>query len=399
MAIDFNFITYTSPSGASFSTTQKNWNFEFKKATPSFPSANGNGNTYQDLGVFSGSVSLEFQFFNAAEAGDFINAMRERGSGTLVAPHQTRSIKAQPTSINESLDLVKDVDRIKYIVKFGEDVPAEFIQGTSSLKSQLQTYSANTTNFAANSLKVNQEVDTITDTTNQISFFRTKLTKINKDLGVATNVIEASIDNIIVDPVNTIIELKALMEQPAITYDRVLNKINGYAQLVQDLIRFDNDTFANSKNQFLNEAYLSQALSIAALSAMSDNVINSDYLTKTEAQQSAQTLLDTYDYLQAQLDLYEENTDFQQDGTIQQANQNLIFSAVGYAYAIAFDLKKEISFLTQDISSIYTIANKYYPEDWKDDENSTFDFIIKTNNLKSEELIAIPPLRTIKVYV
>jgi len=263
----------------------------------------------------------------------------------------------------------------------------------------LQTYSANTTNFAANSLKVNQEVDTITDTTNQISFFRTKLTKINKDLGVATNVIEASIDNIIVDPVNTIIELKALMEQPGITYDRVLNKINGYAQLVQDLIRFDNDTFANSKNQFLNEAYLSQALSIAALSAMSDNVINSDYLTKTEAQQSAQTLLDTYDYLQGQLDLYEENTDFQQDGTIQQANQNLIFSAVGYTYAIAFDLKKEISFLTQDISSIYTIANKYYPEDWKDDENSTFDFIIKTNNLKSEELVAIPPLRTIKVYV
>ena len=399
MALDFNFITYTSPSGAVFSTTQKKWNFEFKKATPSFPSANGNGNTYQDLGLFSGTISLEFEFFTTQDAADFLNAIRERGSGTLIAPHQTRSIQAQPMTINESLDLVKDLGRIKYIVSFGEDVPAEYINGSTALKSQILNYSNVSTNLAANSLKTNQVLNEINSLTNQISFFNTKLKSITKNLGVATNIVEASIDNIVSDPVGTIIDLKALMEQPAISYDRVLNKINGYADLVVDLIDFNSDNFANTKNQLSNEAYLSQAMAVSALCAMADNVINSSYLTKTEALTAAKTLIDTYDYLQNQLDLYESNSSFQQDGTIQQSNQNLVFSSVGFIYGIAFDLKKELIFVTQDITSIYAIANTYYPEDWINDELSTFDFIVKTNDLEGEDIIFIPPLREIKVYV
>lgn len=64
-----------------------------------------------------------------------------------------------------------------------------------------------------------------------------------------------------------------------------------------------------------------------------------------------------------------------------------------------FNLKTEMILMLNEETNIIDLAYKYYKNSFLKNEIETLDYIIKTNNLKDEELILIPKNKKIRIYL
>lgn len=395
-----NPVIYTSPNGSEFTASPKTWEESFSHAAPKFPLANGNGDKYQDLGVFSSTIPVRFEFErDSADVEAFYNAIRERGTGKLTEPDSNKTKNVQPLSIVKSFNLVKDIKRTFFDVTFGENVKPEAIESTTALRQKNNAISDNATNLTANNFEVRQNITTVGESVRQQSNFAKTLEDMNTTLSIDVTSLQSQIDGIVRDPVNVLIAAKNLMELPGVSFDRVKSKIEGYADLVKSILVLDDSLSAETSNQKQNDAFYVQAMGSMALNAMANNVVDSEFKTKSEALETAQILVDQYIQYRDQLDQLQESGSFVQDGSIQQSLANLIYETVSFIFEISFSLKSELIFKTEKLTTIFQIAEEYYPEDWREDEISTFDFIAETNDFFGNDFVYLDPGKEVKVYV
>ena len=394
-----NDIIYTSPSGQEFKAQQRVWQESFNHSAPAFPIAKGNGDKHQDLGIFSPKFSIRFEFTEDSESERFYAAMIEKGAGTLTEPDSNRTRRVQPLTVTKTKGLVKDIGRTIFTVQFAEDLPEQIVVSSAALRQLNNKLSEDTTLISANHFEGRQNITTAAESVRQQANFSKTLEDMNRTLSINVSNLEKQIDLIVQDPINAMISTKRLMELPGIAFDRVTTKINGYADLVRSVIDLDDSQSAETANQRKNDALYLQSMGSMSINAMSNNVVDSEYKTKQEALNVAQSLVQEYENYRDALDNLQSDGAFDQDGSIQQALSQLVYNTVGLIFELSFSLKTEFIFEASELTTIYDIAAEYYPDDWRDDEESTFNFIAETNNYTGNDFIYLNPGREVKVYV
>jgi hypothetical protein len=394
-------IIYTSPvSKSEFVASNIKWGLSFAHAANRFTILQGDGDYYQDQGINSMAGELYFIFTpESEEEAAFFDVIKERGAATVTQPDKAETLNIQPLSISKSLDLVNDVTRVRYTVTFVTSrLPGE-ITSTRALFTSIQSKGTASVEAAGTVLEAQQDVNTLTAASRQVSRFSDALNDATRILNVAASDLEASIEDVVDNPVRAVIAFNQLIEQPGIIYNRLADKVKGYQDLIVALLNIETYP-GQTAIQKANDLLLAEALVAAVIAAKTTAAIESGYDTKQQVLGIASQLVTDYAYSRDTLDSYQSSGFFQQTGTTQESTSVLVNSTAAFLYSISFDLKTEYVYTTEGPTTIYDIMAEYYTKKVEEEgEIRTLDYIVGTNNITGGELIEIPHGREVLVYV
>lgn len=408
-----NQLKYVSPSGEEFFPNIKQFGENFSHAAPVFTSPFVDGGIHQDMGLTPSGFNLSFEFFGAdhdKEAARFYSAIREIGIGTLTEPYSKIERKVQPIQVEKSFNIINDIARIFFTVTFEEDSGEAVVNSETSLTDSANTAIDDSTTESATSFESQLNAESVTEKATITTSYQDTLTDIQKQIDCAISSAESSIDSIIDAPYDTVLSLVTLLQTPGTANQRILNKITGYQTLMSNMIKkVDFTDFTISQiNDMKNVASYNQMYGAAITIGMASQIMDSSYTTKSEVITAITILKNTYADYQNYLDdiqrnyLVEfDNSDgaFIQNGELQKKLQSMITIISGFIFKIAFSLKTEYIFYTEQPTNMYNIAYEYYPDYLRENEVECLDFIEETNKLSGNELIFIPANRKMLVYI
>lgn len=396
-----NDIIFTSAQSQSVFLAQNlEWNLSFEHAANRFAVLQGDGDYYQDLGNNSLAGDLYFIFTpNSADEEAFFNAIRESGVATVTQPDRNEPLNIQPLNVEKKLGLVEDVNRVLYTISFVVSRRPEDVTSTQALYNSLENQNNATVLSAGTALDGSQDVSTLTAAARQVANFTNALNSASRNLGVAVTELESSIDDIVGNPVKALIAFKQLIQQPGIIYDRLTSKLNGYAELIIDLL--DIQPYAGqNETQKANDLFFAESMTSTVLATMTQSSTEGSYDTKEQVLAAAEILVDTYAINRDTLDTYQENGFYQQTGQVQQSTSRLVNNTAAFLFAISFNLKTEFTYTVDSPVTIYDIMAEFYADKLQEQgEIAIMDYIVKTNNFREDELIEVPTGRKVLVYV
>ena len=396
-----NDIIFTSAESKSVFMAQSiKWKLSFSHAANRFAILQGDGDYYQDQG--NDSMAGELYFIFAPESADeeaFFSAIKERGAGVITQPDRTDTLNIQPLAVEKSIDLVNDVQRVRFTVTFVTSrLPGE-VSSTQALYSALNKQNSDAVTSAGTVLETSQDVNSLVDAQRQVANFTDALNSATRHLNVVASDLEASIDSIVSDPVQALIAFKQFIEQPGIIYERIANKLSGYQDLVADLLNITPYP-GQGDTQKANDLFFAEAMTSTVIAAKTQASVEAGYTTKQEVLRTANQLVTEYGTSRDTLDQYQAAGAFQQTGTTQEQTSRLINSTASFLFSISFNLKTEFIYITDGPTTIYDIMATYYQDKLEEEgEIATLDYIIGTNTFSGDELLIVPTHREVLVYV
>lgn len=123
-------------------------------------------------------------------------------------------------------------------------------------------------------------------------------------------------------------------------------------------------------------------------------MVNSQFTTKTEAIQAAETILTQFDDVVTWRDANYEALEQIDTGAAYQKLQEAVAIAAGFLVEISFSLKQERAIVLDRSRTIVDLAAELYGS--VDDQ---LDFLINSNNLSGSEILELPKGREVVYYV
>lgn len=395
-----NDIIFTSAITASkFKANNLEWKLSFQHNANKFAIIRGNEDYFQDLGNTSLSGNLRFTF--VAESADekaFFEAIKESGAATISQPDRDKVLNIQPLSISKTLKLTKDITRVIFDISFVTTRLPGAVESKNTLYNALLENNVETVATSGENLSEYQKLKTAFDESRQIENFAKSLEAASRALGVKAADLDASLSDIVNDPIRAMFAFNELISQPAILFDRIANKINGYQNLITDLLTI-NFIPGQTAIQKSNDLLFAEAAVGVTTAAMLDASINASYLTSNDVIETTKQLILNTQANRDLLDDYQEDGFFQQSGAMQQQLNRYISGTTSFLFSLAFGLQTEFRFVVETPITVFEIGAEYYPEKMFEDEIGALDFIIDTNKLINDELLEIPHGREILVYV
>lgn len=404
---------YTSPSGVRIEFDFENVVKSFDKRTTAFNFPDADGTYIQDLGSSGRRYPMRVIFWgddHDLQSIAFESLLNEVGIGTLehpaygvikVVPFGTISFRsdlktqANQTIIDvpfwESIDLIYPssqsdpaTDVLVAVDEYNQSAAESFDNSTDlDIAVEQATFKAETQSLLDN-VKVGMQ--TAADAQDDVK----------KQFDTVYDSINNSIDILIGQPLALASQTVILIQSPARAASLITDRLNAYKDLANSitqqspLVPGNDSTNANAFH--VNDLYASTYVIGSIVS-----VINNQFVTKTDAIEAAEFIINQMDELTVWRDdnftsLLEIDT-----GEAYQQLQEAVALATGFLISISFTLKQERCIFLESPRTIIDLIAELYPDDIIIDDE--IDFFIQSNELTGSEIFEIPRGRKVVYYV
>ncbi|MDD2839827.1 MAG: hypothetical protein PHY80_01715 [Rickettsiales bacterium] len=450
-------VTWTSPSGKSFELSNiSDIEYSFKHYgnlttivsdkdkgsdnTLSFLNTNNSNNNssnkskgdiFEDLGISGKTIPLQIIFSgdnHDTESEKFENAFKELGKSTLQLVYG-RPIRVNAQTLSKKCDLVKDIASTIIEVEFIETLQNKPLASTNknlknTLKSNIEDQKEllvenfNTATKTTLSEKLQKLLNSIT--TNLTKLANTINNIANGDFDAILKDIQANLLNgtssTLLQEISSLIDVGFEMYDsiPYITtlLNNIIRDITGNEVDSGDMSESESDPDSSLNTDIVdqetllsNDFFISNIfLSVCDLiTSLDTNTTDSNLTieTRKEATQTALAIQNLYTNYRTYYDIKYNLLDLSLENiTSNSSNINTVLqSTVGLLIESSFNLKTEFNIELNENSNLIDIAYRYYRKSFKDDPESTIDYIATTNKIKDEEFILLPKGKKIVIYV
>lgn len=443
-------IIWTSPSGKSFkiktiesgytqkhigevkenprtsiSTKGSSKNKKISVSTSSSVKRVGDSNdTFTDLGIGGRDVSLDCYFIGTkhySEANAFRKALCEIGKSKLqLAYEEEFTVNVINFSVKNSL-----VDRINATivsVNWHETSPSTYPKSEKSKQKEIKTLVNKTKEEIA--LTVEETVDSI-DNQSRLSIFKNKfenvLNNISSSIDTASDI---SLNSIMSDILNQDLISNAftITSQIGVIFSKAANLTNqvknidnsfdlpsGYSSVFgawENLISnlktasLKTSSFQEYKKEQIDELKLNDSIASSAIVSVSESLLNTEFETRAEAVEAAKKLVELNNDWNDFVDEQSSRITDLGDAYIRNGNVlDVVLSSANEILERSYKLKVEqIITLSEDTTPI-ELAWEYYKDDFKENPDSTLEYLIRTNNFTDDEFFLIQRGKEVKIYV
>lgn len=397
------------------------------------------GDVFEDLGISGKTIPLQIIFSgdnHDTESEKFENAFKELGESKLQLVYG-RPIRVNAQTLNKKYDLVKDIASTIIEVEFIETLQNKPLASTNknlrnTLKSTIEDQKAllaenfNTVAKATLSEKLQKLVDSITKNLTKLANTVNNIK--NGDFDAILRDIQANILN--GTSLTIFQEISSLIDVGFAMYDNIPYIKTLLSNIVNDITGNEINTSSNSnggnnsnnnnedigeiesdptsplntnvidqQTLLSNDFFISNIfLSVCDLITSSENITIE---TRKEATQTALTIQNLYTNYKTYYDIKYKLLDLNlKNITTNNTNINTsIQLTVGLLIESSFNLKTEFNIELNEDSNLIDIAYRYYRKSFKDNPESTIDYIAKTNKIKDDEFLLLPKGKKITIYV
>lgn len=215
--------------------------------------------------------------------------------------------------------------------------------------------------------------------------------------------VNTGIDILISQPLTLAFQTAQLIQAPARALAAIEARLNAYRDLAESIFS-DGSAAASSNPQTASNAFHTKDLYVSTyVSGAVLSTVNNQFITKTEALEAAQFVLQLMDEVTvwrddsfaALADLTDTTTAAQLDtGTSYQQLQEAVALAAGFLVEISFSLKQERRIVLDRNRTFVDLCAELYGE-----TDEIYDFFISSNNLSGDEYLEIKRGREIVYYV
>ena len=407
-------LAYTSPSGvrivADFENVQK---FVDKKTTGfEFPDANGT--LVQDLGHTGRRYPLRLFFWgddHDIEADAFENSLLEIGQGKLEHP-MYGTIDVVPFGRITRNDRLKTAANQSIIeVIFWETIGVVYPTSQTDPSSLILTSVDEYNTAAAESFEDATSLDTAVEQSSLknkfLGYLNTAETHlqtvadtqadVQKQFDTINDSINQGIDILIATPLTLVFQTQIMLQAPSRALTNIRARLDAYNNLANSFITGDDSiTTPGNDARNTNDFYAKDVFASSSIAGSIISVVNNQFFTKTEAIESAESILDQFEAVATwRDDNFQSLSATEIDtGEAYQQLQESVALAAGFLVQISFTLKQErIVVLDRPRTCVDMVAEFYGSID------DQLDFFISSNNLSGSEILELPRGREIVFYI
>lgn len=403
---------YNSPSGARLTFGYEDVRREFDKKTTGFVFPDANGTFVQDLGHTGRRYPLRVFFWgddHDQEANAFEEALQETGVGRLEHP-MYGVVDVVPFGIVTRRDNLKTAANQSIIeVTFWEttDVvyPTSQADPASSVLSAIGEYNVAASEAFSDALGLDTAIERVTlensylalldSASDNLQGIADTQDDVRRQFNAIVDSVNQGIDVLISDPLTLASQTTQLIQAPARAATSISARLEAYSNLAESIITGENSVAETgnddrNSNQFhTNDLYASSYVTGSVVST-----VNTQFVTKAEALQAADSLLSQLDDV---VDWRDENfASLEQvdTGESYQKLQNAVAVAAGFLVEISFSLKQERSIVLDRARTVIDLAAELYGA-----VDSELDFLITSNDLSGSEILELPRGKEIVYYI
>ena len=403
---------YTSPNGERLTFSYENVRKTVDKKTTGFEFPDADGTFVQDLGHSGRRYPLRIFFWGDdydQEAEAFEASLLERGTGKLEHPIYGTVDVVPFGTITRRDDLKTGANQAIIEVTFWETIglvyPSAQTDPASVVLAAVDEYND------AVSEEFN-EVTSLDSAVEQATFkgqYQALLDSASSGLQAIADVqddvrqqfdaivdsINQGIDILVAQPLTLAFQTTQLIQAPARALANIEARLDAYGNLADSIISGDGavvspGTDSRNSNEFhTNDLYASTYVTGSVVS-----VVNNQFITKTEALQAAEVVLNQLDSIVAWRDDNFESLSEVDTGGAYQKLQEAVALTAGFLVEISFSLKQERRLVLDRDRTIIDLAAELYGS--VDDQ---LDFLISSNDLSGSEILELPKGREIVYYV
>lgn len=397
---------YTSPSGERLVFTYENVSKTVSKKTTGFEFPDANGTYVQDLGHSGRRYPLRVFFWGEdhdLEALAFETALLEAGTGKLDHPlygtvdvvpfGEIKTRDDLKTAANQSIIEVTFWDTIGLVYPTTQQDPA------AAVLAAVSEYNDAAASEFEESTSLDSALEQATLKNSYQSLLDSAQTNLQAIADVQDNVrrqfdaivdsINQGIDVLVSDPLTLAFQTTQMIQAPARALANIEARLSAYSDLANSLITGDGAVVSEGNDFRTNDLYASSYVTGSVVS-----VVNNQFITKTEALQAAEAILQQ---LEDVTDWRDDNFQSLQEvdtGEAYQQLQEAVALTAGFLVQISFTLKQERRVvLTRDRTIIDLAAELYGSVD------DQLDFLISSNDLSGSEILELPKGREIVYYI
>ena len=396
---------YTSPSGRFIIFSYENVRKSFDKKTTAFNFPDADGTYIQDLGHSGRRYPLRIIFWgddHDLEAAFLDELLSERGTGKLEHPLYGAVDVVPFGTITQRDDLKTASNQSIIDVVFWETIgliyPTSQADPASNVLTSVDEY--NTASAA--------EFEDVTDldsAVEQSSFKNTYDALLNsvegglqsiadvqedvqKEFNAINDSINQGIDVLISEPLTLAFQTVLLIQAPARALTNITARLDAYKDLA-DAIFSGNGASVNSNEFHTQDLYASTYVTGSVVA-----VVNNQFITKSEALNAAEFVLDQFaDLVTWRDDNFEALAEIDTGSAYQQLQEAVAVTA-GFLVEISFTLKQERKLILDRSRTVIDLVGELHGS--IDDQ---IDFFITSNDLTGSEILELPRGREIVYYI
>jgi len=416
---------YTAPSGEFIIFNYENVSKSFDKKTTAFNFPDADGTYIQDTGHTGDRHPMRLFFWgddHDLEAEFFITLLKERGQGLLEHPLYGIIDVVPFGTITRRDDLKTAANQTIFEVAFWETIGIVYPVSQNDPGSNV-LFAVDEFNIAeAFEFADLTDLDSAVEQSSFLNSYNALLDNVESGLQVIADVqedveqqfnaivdsVNRGIDVLISQPLTLASQTMQLIQAPARALTNISARLDGYKNLADDIFGGD-DAIATPGNDSrnANEFHTKNLFAATYVAASIVSVVNNKFVTKTEALEAAEAIINQFnDVVAWRDDNYESlsvptvTTDVFQSikqidtGSAYQRLQEAVAITAGFLVEISFTLKQESIIILDRPRTIVDLVAELYGT--VDDE---LDFFITSNNLSGSEILELPKGREIVYYI
>ena len=145
---------------------------------------------------------------------------------------------------------------------------------------------------------------------------------------------------------------------------------------------------------------MNDSLASSAIVSVAESLLNTKFETRAEAVEAAKNLVELNDSWSEFVDEQSSRIVDLTDAFIREENVlDVVLQSANEILDRSYKLKVEQKIILSEDKTPIELAYEYYNESFRDDPDSTLEYLIKTNNFTDDEFFLIPRGREVKIYI
>ena len=403
---------YSSPTDVRIVFDYENVRKAFDKKTTEFNFPDANGTYIQDLGHTGRRYPMRVFFWGDdydEQAVAFEAVLQEIGTGKLEHPIYGTVDVVPFGTVTQRDDLKTAANQAVFEVVFWETIGLIYPSSQSDPASDVLSAVSEYNDVASSEF---EDVTSLTSAVEQSSFLNSYnalldgavsglqvIADAQEDVQKTFNAIDDSInrgiDVLVAQPLTLAFQTILLIQAPARALADITARLKAYSDLASALISGSGASVAGNDSRNSNDFHTTDLFASTYTTGSIVSVVNNTFLTKTEALEAAEFVLDQFtELLTWRDDNFQSLEEIDTGGAYQQLQEAVALTA-GFLVQISFTLKQERRLILDRDRTIIDLVSELYMC-CVDDQ---IDFFITSNDLTGSEILELPKGREVVYYV
>lgn len=176
----------------------------------------------------------------------------------------------------------------------------------------------------------------------------------------------------------------------------------GWETLISSLktTSLESTSFEEYTPEQIDELKLNDSIASSAIVSVSESLLNTEFETRAEAVEAAKKLVELNDDWNDFVDEQSSRITDLGDAYIRNGNVlDVVLSSANEILERSYKLKVEQTITLSEDTTPIELAWEYYKDDFKENPDSTLEYLIRTNNFTDDEFFLIQRGKEVKIYV